>query len=220
MTGTVLVDFDGTISTEDVGNRLFQRITRGAWKEVVDSWKRGEVSSRLCLIHECSLARATRDEVLEFALEQPIDSGFPGFLRDVRSRGWKVRVVSDGLELYIRAILEREGLGDLPVEANLVHFAGDRLMPAFPYAGRGCGACGNCKRGAVEAARPGPVVLLGDGLSDRCAAVSADRVFAKNGRDLAAFCRTSGIPYRGFDDFAELRERWDQDAPRLLEQRR
>ncbi len=61
--GTVLVDFDGTISLTDIGNRMFHRFTAGAFQAVVDSWKRGEISSRQCMITECSLARATREEI-------------------------------------------------------------------------------------------------------------------------------------------------------------
>lgn len=204
--GTVLVDFDGTASTNDVGNRLFDHITGGAWQGVVESWKQGRISSRECLIHECSLARAGREEILAFAAGQPLDPAFGAFMGEVRDRGWETRIVSDGLDLYIRAILEREGLGWIPVESNRVHVYGNRLLPSFPYAGRGCGRCGNCKGGAVAEARPfGRVVFIGDGLSDRCGAETADRVYAKAGRDLARYCRENGIIHTRFASFEALR---------------
>ena len=171
-------------------------------RQVIDLWKSGVIGSRECLIRECALTRATREQVLDLASRVPVDPGFDSFLTAAGERGWRVRVVSDGLDLYIRAVLEREGWGHIPVEANGVRFIGDRLLPTFPYTGRGCGRCGNCKAGAVEeATRNGPVIFVGNGLSDRCGASTAPTVFAKD--DLARFCRSEGIdfePFRSFDD--------------------
>ncbi len=203
MSGAVLVDFDGTVSVGDVGNLLFRRLTGGRATEVIDLWKRGGMTSRELMIRECALARGARDEVLAFALEQPVDPTFASFVRRAEAAGRRVSVVSDGLDVYIRAILEREGLGALPLEANRVRFAGDRLLPSFPFGGRGCGGCGNCKGGAVEAARgDGPVLFVGNGLSDRCGARAADVVYAKD--DLAAFCRDEKIPFHPFSSFDDV----------------
>jgi 2,3-diketo-5-methylthio-1-phosphopentane phosphatase len=202
--GTILVDFDGTVTQVDVGNRLFHRLTGGRARTVVDLWKSGAIGSRECLIRECALARGTRETVLEVARDIALDPGFVSFLEAAGERGWRVRVVSDGLDVYIRAILEREGLGHLPIEANRVRFVNERLLPVFPYTGRGCGRCGNCKGGAVdEAARNGPVVFVGNGLSDRCGALRAPRVFAKG--DLARFCRDEGIEFEPFQTFNDVR---------------
>ena len=203
MTGTLLVDFDGTISTHDVGNLLFRRLTGGRAMEVVDLWKQGAMTSRECMIRECALARGAREEVVTFALEQPVDPTFAPFMRRATDAGWDLRVASDGLDVYIRAILEREGLGALPLEANRVRFAAGRLLPSFPFAGRGCGSCGNCKGGAVAAARgDGPVIFVGNGLSDRCGARAADFTFAKD--DLAEFCRAEKIPFHPFRTFDDV----------------
>lgn len=202
---TILVDFDGTISPTDVGNALFNLATGGAFQDAVAEWKAGRISSRQCLITECSLARITPQEVLAFALDQPMDPSFKTFYQQARSRDIDLRVVSDGLDVYIKAILQREGLGELRVESNKVHFLGNRMLPAFPYAGRSCGRCGNCKGGAVESVRAaGGVGFVGDGLSDRCGARSADWVFAKEGRDLIQTCEAEAIPYTAFNTFADI----------------
>ena len=46
-------------------------------------------------------------------------------------------------------------------------------------------------------------VYVGDGYSDRCAALAAERVFARRGlaRDLEA----EGVAYEPFDDFVSVR---------------
>ena len=54
-----------------------------------------------------------------------------------------------------------------------------------------------------------PAVFVGDGLSDRYAAQSADLVFAKG--KLAAYCREQSIDHTLFEDLGEVAahlERW------------
>jgi len=213
--GTILVDFDGTVTQVDVGNRVFHTLTKGGAKAVVDLWKTGTIGSRECMIRECALARGTEGSILDLVREIPLDPGFLSFVSEVDRRGWRVRVVSDGLDLYIRSILEREGLGHLPVEANGIRFVQDRLLPTFPFTGRGCGRCGNCKGGAVqEAAREGNVIFVGNGLSDRCGARRAPRVFAKD--DLARFCREEGITFESFETFEDVRRAVVDGVPEVM----
>jgi 2-hydroxy-3-keto-5-methylthiopentenyl-1-phosphate phosphatase len=44
---------------------------------------------------------------------------------------------------------------------------------------------------------------VGDGYSDRCAALAADRVFARRG--LARDMEAEGVAYEPFDDFVSVR---------------
>src|SRR2546426_1140688 len=58
-----------------------------------------------------------------------------------------------------------------------------------------CDACGeSCKRALLP---PGEVVYVGDGYSDRCAALAADRVFATAG--LARYLAERGTSFEPFD---------------------
>jgi 2-hydroxy-3-keto-5-methylthiopentenyl-1-phosphate phosphatase len=66
-----------------------------------------------------------------------------------------------------------------------------------------CAVCGEaCKRRALPAG--GEIVYVGDGFSDRCAALAADRVFATKG--LASYLDEHGIAYEPFTDFLEVAE--------------
>jgi 2-hydroxy-3-keto-5-methylthiopentenyl-1-phosphate phosphatase len=49
-------------------------------------------------------------------------------------------------------------------------------------------------------------VFCGDGVSDISAAQHADILFARHGRDLETYCQRENVPFRGFDDFAEVEE--------------
>jgi 2-hydroxy-3-keto-5-methylthiopentenyl-1-phosphate phosphatase len=44
--------------------------------------------------------------------------------------------------------------------------------------------------------------MVGDGLSDRCGARAADRVFARGG--LLEWCAANGVAAAGFDSFADV----------------
>jgi 2,3-diketo-5-methylthio-1-phosphopentane phosphatase len=200
----VLCDFDGTISTTDVGNRMFVKFAGDGWDRVVQRWKDGLIGSRDCLIEECSLTRATPERVRRFALTRRIDPHFKPFVRFCRDHKIDVMILSDGLDFYIDTLLEKYGLAHLPCFANHLEFRGDRLIPEFPYFELGCRQCGNCKGYHVRKyQQEGRIVIyVGDGFSDRCGVREADHVFAKG--DLGQYCQEHGIEYRPFDDFRDV----------------
>ena len=200
----VLSDFDGTISTTDVGNRMFARFAGDGWEKVVRRWKDGEIGSRDCLVGECDLARATPEQVKAFALTREIDPYFQRFEKYCRDRGVEVVILSDGLDFYIDLLLEKYGLKHLPSFANHLEFHGDRLIPGFPYFEMGCRQCGNCKGYHVRRyQRQGrTVIYIGDGFSDRCGVREADHVLAKG--DLLRYCQEQGIACRPFEDFQDI----------------
>jgi 2,3-diketo-5-methylthio-1-phosphopentane phosphatase len=200
----VLTDFDGTVSTTDVGNRMFARFASDGWEEVVQSWKEGHIGSRDCLVAECSLAQATAEQVREFALTREIDPLFEPFVRYCRDGGIPVVILSDGLDFYIDIVLQKYGLQELPCFANRLKFQGNRLLPEFPYFERGCLACGNCKGYHVRRYRQQgkTVIYIGDGFSDRCGVQEADHVFAKD--DLRSYCRKNGIAHMPYNDFGDI----------------
>lgn len=114
-------------------------------------------------------------------------------------------VISDGLDYYIRALLEREGFGGTAVMANHLEFGPQgKLVAGFPHWEQGCRRCGTCKGAEVarRKARGEVVWFAGDGVSDRCAAPLADRLFAR--RDLLRHARAKGIPAAPFETLADL----------------
>ena len=57
-----------------------------------------------------------------------------------------------------------------------------------------------------EARGRGPVVFIGNGLSDRCAVGEADWIFAKE--YFAAYCAERGAAYTEFHTFTDLSRGW------------
>jgi HAD superfamily phosphoserine phosphatase-like hydrolase len=207
----VLCDFDGTISKGDIGATLFKKFAGGReWEELIASWERGEIGSKECLTRECLLAKVTRGEIVSLAESFEIDAHFPDFADWCATNGVPLVVVSDGLDFYIEVVLRKHGLSRLPLFANHLKFNEKGIEPEFPYFGKGCENCGNCKGYHVREhrARHGRVVFVGDGYSDRCALDESDLVLAKG--DLARVCRELNKPHVLFRDFRDVGERVEE----------
>ncbi len=200
----VLVDFDGTITQKDVGALLFTTFSKNESREIVSQWLKGEISSKECLEKECQLIKITPSELKMFALSQKIDVEFPAFVDLCKREKLELVILSDGLDFYIKLILKKYGLDEIPFHSNLLRFEDGVLKPEFPNFDRGCGNCGNCKRYHLKSLkeRTSEVVYIGDGLSDKCVVRQADYVFAKH--DLRRFCIKENIRHFPFTNFGDV----------------
>ena len=213
MQWSILCDFDGTISLEDVIDSLLENHGQPGWQELEAQWQRGQIGSRECMQGQVRLLKldpATLDAHLD---QVRIDPGFADFVDQVRRLGLPLRIVSDGLDHAIQRILANHDLPPIPVVANHLRWCGDRWDLQSPHQAEGCRS-GTCKCRCAAQARTGlapRVLMIGDGSSDFCVSTHADFVFAK--RRLIAHCEDNGIPYAaidGFHDAAAL-------LPRLLD---
>jgi 2-hydroxy-3-keto-5-methylthiopentenyl-1-phosphate phosphatase len=200
-------DFDGTVTPEDIGAALETRFSvhpPGVRETLLARWSADEIGHREVTEGLCAGLQVGRDEALAFARGHGVDPHFAAFVAEAEAAGEAVMVASEGLDFYILDALERAGLGHLAVAANRARFEGQRVIPEFPHAGRGCGRCGNCKAVHVAAWRETgrTVVFVGDGLSDRCGARAADCVIARGA--LLDWCRAHGIDARPFVDFRDV----------------
>jgi 2-hydroxy-3-keto-5-methylthiopentenyl-1-phosphate phosphatase len=113
-------------------------------------------------------------------------------------------ILSSGFRELIEPVLEREAV-ELEVHANGLDVRPDGWRPVWRDDAQ-CPECGEaCKRGGLP--RNGRVVYVGDGYSDRCAALAADRVFARDG--LARYLDARAVAYEPFTDFIALRRALD-----------
>ena len=107
-------------------------------------------------------------------------------------------VISAGFEELIEPVLEREGVR-LEVIANRVEARPDGWRVTFRDEAA-CASCGEpCKRGSLAGE---PYAYVGDGYSDRCAALAADRVFARDG--LARYLEERAVRYEPFRDLRDV----------------
>jgi 2,3-diketo-5-methylthio-1-phosphopentane phosphatase len=199
----VFLDFDGTISTADVGVHLLERLGAPGWRDVDAEYVAGEIGSRICLLDEWDLLPRDPARLRAVAAEVPLDPDTEPLVAGLRAAGAEVSVVSDGFGFYATERLAHLGV---PVVTNAVDWETGALE--FPHEDRccACSSCGTCKQAPIKDARHRGLatVLVGDGRSDRKAALVADVVFAKGA--LARWCSVNGVAFVPFETLAEVRE--------------
>ena len=210
----VFVDFDGTITRQDVGNVFFRTFGGAACDALVCRYHEGTLSApALFRAEAAAMGRVDRRSLAALVDAQEIDPSFPAFAAFCRARGVPVRILSDGLDYYIGRILAREGCADVPFTANraaLVPAGRDGTVEValeFPNADAVCDRCACCKRNAMlgEAGENDRIVYVGEGYSDRCPARYADVVFARD--HLQAYCQEENISYYPYTTFDDVRSR-------------
>lgn len=201
----ILCDFDGTIALQDITDSLLERFARPGWETLESAWRSGKLGSRECMGGQVALLDASQADIDAHLATMEIDPMFPAFVIAAKTAGISITIVSDGLDYAINKILARYDLADLPIIANQLEREGEREWSLkFPYASPSCTvSSGNCKCACVSRARKPPhnILLIGDGVSDFCAADAVDHVFAK--ARLIDHCRSAGIAHTPIIDFAE-----------------
>jgi len=210
---SVLLDFDGTISRQDVGDELLARHAPDpAEVERKDRlYDEGTIGSRDLMRWDMEVLPRDREMLLGDIETIELDETVVGLVELVRSVGGVVEIVSDGIGVHVEPMLERVGLADLPVATNRAVLGQGGDAVTFPYGHPACHVCGTCKRERIflhRAARRA-VVFVGDGTSDRYAANHADVVFAKDA--LAIWCAEMGMEVEAWALLSDVSD-WLADA--------
>ncbi|MGH9050498.1 MAG: HAD-IB family phosphatase [Acidimicrobiia bacterium] len=199
---SIFLDFDGTITTLDVGDHVADRLAPPSWRELDARYLAGEIGSRECLLDLWDLLPHDEARVRAVAREVPVDPGLGPLVESLRAAGAEVAVVSDGFGFTVEEVCAPLGLTCF---TNLVDWSTGRLE--FPHESRccPCSTCGTCKQAPIKDARHRgrTTVLVGDGASDRKAALLADVVFAKG--PLAEWCERNGVARRPFATLDDVR---------------
>ena len=207
MSRTLVVDFDGTVTEQDLLDTIASRFgDPEVYQEVDEGLDEGSLTLRDVITREYEPVRKPLNEVVEWELENVrIRPGFRELVELARERGWRFVIVSSGFHELIEPILEHEGV-EVELHANRVDPRPDGWRVLWQYDDT-CESCGeSCKRSIVrEFGGDGEIVYVGDGYSDRCAAEASDRVFAT--KELARYLDDRGVIYEPFDDFHDIARR-------------
>jgi 2-hydroxy-3-keto-5-methylthiopentenyl-1-phosphate phosphatase len=143
------------------------------------------------IAREFATVRAPLSDVVDYVLRVArIRAGFREFAASHRPM-----VVSGTFHELIEPVLQREAI-EVELHANRLDPRPDGWRVLFRSTEE-CWSCGEpCKRSLLPR---GEVVYVGNGYSDRCAALAAERVFARSG--LASFLADAGVDYEHFEDF-------------------
>jgi HAD superfamily phosphoserine phosphatase-like hydrolase len=192
----LVLDWDGTVTERDSLIAVLEQF--GDWEECQRLGKQlfaGEITLHEEIERQFATVTAPLEEVVAWVVENvAVRSGLPRLVER-----FQPLVVSSGFHELIDPVLEREGV-EVELLANHVEARPDGWRVTWQDESI-CAVCGqSCKRALVPT--DGRLVYAGDGFSDRCVALLADRVFARRG--LAAYLDERGLAYEWFDDLDEI----------------
>ena len=215
----VVLDFDGTITLRDATDAILDAFADPKWLQIEDAWLSGHIGSRECLAAQMALVNATSEQVDCLLDDISVDPGLAVLLDTCAALAAPVHIVSDGFDYCIARILGRPDLNlltrltDSHIVSSSLRPNGRRWLASFPHPPEPCAhGCATCKPRAMDCLKGvGAVtVFVGDGMSDRWAANSANIVFAKD--KLAVACDKASIAYTPYRTLAAVAE----DIDRLL----
>lgn len=207
----IICDFDGTVTARDTNSALARRFAPEAFADVDGRLATRELTLREVLSAEFASVTVGLDEVLEEALEIPFRAGFEAFLDAAAANDDRVVLLSSGFRQVIEPMLAREGLAArVELLANDIELGegGGRIdwrdLPTCELCGEPCKRHDVARLRAAHASADETVAFVGDGMSDRCGAESADVVLARDG--LARYLDERGAPYEPWEDFHDVME--------------
>jgi 2-hydroxy-3-keto-5-methylthiopentenyl-1-phosphate phosphatase len=191
----LVLDWDGTVTEVDSLHMVLLEFGDVGVYEQAEDDLGGNMTLHEVIGLEFSTVRAPLEQVASWLVENV--SIRPGF-HDLVER-FQPLVVSSGFHELIEPVLAREGI-QVDLRANRL----DPRPDGWRVRWRDetiCPVCGeSCKRALV--ASIGPFVYVGDGYSDRCVALAAERVFARDG--LAAYLDEQRVAYESFEGLSDV----------------
>ena len=207
----VLCDFDDTTAVENVAQLLLEHFGENATRQELRRQAHENTISfkqyQECAFRSINASKEAMQAVVK--AETNLRPYFKELWRYCQAREIPMAIVTVGLDFYVDALLEREGLEDVPRYAVKTTFTPGGIDYGYTYPWNGSpdpsrGLClqwGNCKCRVLEEYREKGhmIIYVGDGSSDFCPASIADMVFARG--QLTQLCEESGVAYTELKDF-------------------
>jgi len=203
----IFIDFDGTITTTDVGEAIFRQFgNTEKVNKIIEDLLDDKISARDSWIELCnSVESITKKKLDDFIDQMEIDSTFIDFISFCKVNEIDHYILSDGFDYYLDRILTQENLS-VKYFANILSVSDNKLIPSFPYLDFDFSSSANCKRNHIinHSSDEDFTVFIGDGNSDKYTVQYCDFIFAKD--DLLKFCEKERISYFPFNNFDDVRQ--------------
>jgi 2-hydroxy-3-keto-5-methylthiopentenyl-1-phosphate phosphatase len=209
MKTAVQIDFDGTVTIEDVSFLLLDTYVGGVWREYLEDYTSGKISVGAFNKKVFGMMQADRITMTDMVLTSErvkIRPGFRELLEYCVKKGFKIVIVSNGLLFYIEAILK--SLGVNKIKGLEIYAAKNEFYPGgmkVAYIGPdGAELEAGFKEAytAMLVKKGYRIIYLGNGDSDIYPARQAKYVFATD--QLLKRCRKEKLECIPFNDFFEV----------------
>jgi 2-hydroxy-3-keto-5-methylthiopentenyl-1-phosphate phosphatase len=200
----VQCDFDGTVTEEDTSFFLLDAFAQGDWRRLLRNYKEHKISVGEFNTKAFAMVKADKHKLLE-ALKGNVKvrAGFHELVSYCLGKGFRLVIVSNGLEFYIRAVLKDLRLRNIEVYAAQASFHPEGMKVQY------VGPDGKRLEDSFKEAYTQAflklgyrVIYIGNGDSDVAPAKYAHHVFATG--DLLAYCRENNLKYKLFETFLDV----------------
>jgi 2-hydroxy-3-keto-5-methylthiopentenyl-1-phosphate phosphatase len=200
----VQCDFDGTVTEEDTSFFLLDAFAQGDWRRLLREYKEHKISVGEFNTKAFAMVEADKPTLLG-ALKGKVKvrAGFHELVNYCRRKGFRLVIVSNGLDFYIEATLKDLGLENLEVHAAQASFHPEGMEVQY------VGPDGKRLEDGVKEAYTKlflklgyRVIYVGNGDSDFAPAKYAHHVFATG--ELLVYCREKNLNYKPFDNFIDV----------------
>ncbi len=200
----VQCDFDGTVTEEDISFMLLDTYADGDWRQRLKEYEEGRITVGRFNTEAFAMVKASKESLLKTTRSRvKIRAGFQEMVTCCRRKGFRLVIVSNGLDFYIDAILQDIGLGDIEVLAARTQFAPDGLKVQY------VGPDGNQLDSDFKDAHTDSflregyrLIYMGNGTSDFSPARRCHYIFATG--NLLGNCQQAKLKCVPFNDFYEV----------------
>ncbi len=200
----VQCDFDGTITERDTSFFLLDTFAQGDWRQLLQEYKEHKIYVGHFNTQAFAMVKADKEALRKVARnESKMRAGFHELIAYCSRRDFRFVIVSNGLDFYIKAILEEIGLGNIEVYAaqTWFHFEGLRVQYIGP---NGKQLDDGLKEAYIKSflKESYRVIYVGNGDSDTIPAKYAHYVFARG--ELLTYCRENNLECKPFNDLTDV----------------
>jgi 2-hydroxy-3-keto-5-methylthiopentenyl-1-phosphate phosphatase len=200
----VQCDFDSTITEEDISYYILDSFAQGDWRKLLKEYREGRISVDQFNTGAFALVKADKDTLIDTIKRKfKVRAGFHQLVAYCSHHNFRLVIVSNGLDFYIKEILSELGFADIEVHAAQTQFYDDKL--AVKYIGPdGKQMEDGLKEMYIKLfLQYGyKVIYIGDGESDIKPARHAYKIFARD--HLLSHCNENNIPCEAFDDLGDV----------------
>lgn len=200
----VFCDFDGTITAQETFVGMLKAFTPELSAQLMPRMYDRSLTLREGVRQLLESIPSQRyNEIIEFALEQPIRPGLKELLDFLGEQSIPFVVISGGVHAMIEAVLQREGLLGQVKAIAAVHL--DRTREFLKVVSHYEGETELIAKVQVMSQYPAQeTIAIGDSVTDINMALQADLVFARD--RLPTYLDAEGKPYLPWSDFFKIRD--------------
>ncbi len=200
----VQCDFDGTIIEEDASLLLLDAFANGDWRHLLQQYRECKITVNQLNNRAFAMIKAHEQTLLDFLKKSvKIRAGFHELIACCQRKRFRLVIVSNGLDFYIKAILNDLGQDNIQVFAAQTQFSPNSIETKY-IGPEGNQLEDNFKQAYIRSfLKEGyRVIYIGDGLSDFPPAKEAYQVFATG--ELLDCCQKTNLDCTPFADLNDV----------------